>query len=203
MEFLVRLAQSAQSVLTPLGGWGLFAAAMLDSSFLSFAGGVDLWLVSQSALAPSRMPLYALAAVMGSVIGCSLLYLTMRKGEEALLERNRSRPARFGRVRYYVEKYGAWSLFVVSFLPPPAPFKLFVATAGLLKLPYAKFLIALIAGRSVRYFGEGILAVQFGEQVWGWMLRSGPVMLAIVLAAAGVLFLTRKLRSKAPVVQQP
>ena len=202
MDFLVRLAQTAQSVLTPLGGWGLFAAAMLDSSFLSFAGGVDLWLVSQSALAPARMPLYALAAVVGSVIGCSLLYLTMRKGEEALLERNRSTP-RFGRVRHYVERYGAWSLFVVSFLPPPAPFKLFIATAGLLKLPYAKFVIALIAGRSVRYFGEGLLAVQYGEQVWGWMIRSGPIMLGIVLATAGVLFLSKKLRSKAPVAQQP
>jgi len=118
LDFLFRLAHAAQTVLLPLGGWGLFAAAALDSSFLSFAGGVDLWLVSQSALLPSRMPLYALAATSGSVIGCSALYFAVRKGEEAFLERNRSTP-RFARVRSYVEKYGAWSLFVVSLLPPP------------------------------------------------------------------------------------
>jgi len=202
LDFLFRLAHAAQTVLLPLGGWGLFAAAALDSSFLSFAGGVDLWLVSQSALLPSRMPLYALAATTGSVIGCSALYFAVRKGEEAFLERNRSTP-RFARVRSYVEKYGAWSLFVVALLPPPTPFKLFVATAGLLHLPYRKFVIALLAGRTVRYAGEGWLAVRYGEQVWEWMIRSGPVLFGIILAATALLFLTRKLRRKAPVIERP
>jgi membrane protein YqaA with SNARE-associated domain len=180
----------------------LFAAAALDSSFLSFAGGVDLWLVSLCALSPARMPVYALAAVAGSVLGCSLLYFTMRKGEEALLERNRAKP-RFSHVQNYVGKYGAWSLLVVSFLPPPTPFKLFIATAGLLKVPYGKFVAALVAGRSVRYFGEGFLAARYGEQVWGWLVRSGPVMLGIVLIAAAVLVISKKLRSKTPVAHQP
>ena len=202
MEFLLRLTQAAQSVLLPLGGWGLFAAAVLDSSFLSFAGGVDLWLVSQSALLPSRMPLYALAATSGSLIGCSALYFAVRGGEEAFLERNRSSP-RFGRVRAYVEKYGARSLFVVALLPPPTPFKLFVATAGLLHLPYRKFLVALLAGRAVRYTGEGWLAARYGEQTWQWMVRSGPVVFGIVLAAVAVLFLSRKLRRRTPVVERP
>lgn len=197
MDFLLRLAQAAQRALLPLGGWGLFAAAALDSSFLSFAGGVDLWLVSQSALLPSRMPLYALAATTGSLLGCSALYFAVRKGEEAFLERNRSTP-RFARVRGYVEKYGARSLFVVSLLPPPTPFKLFVATGGLLHLPYRKFIVALLAGRAIRYTGEGWLAARYGQQVWEWMARAGPVVLGIVLAALAVLFLSRKLRRRTP-----
>ncbi len=196
MDFLRTLAQTIQGVLLPLGGWGLFAAAALDSSFLSFAGGVDFWLVSQSVAFPSRMPLYALAATAGSLAGCSALYFTIRKGRETLLDRGRSTP-RLARVRHSVEKYGAWSLFVVSFLPPPAPFKLFVATSGLLKLPYRKFLAALAAGRALRYFGEGFLSVRYGQGVWEWMIRSGPVLFGIVLTAAAVLFLTKKFRSKA------
>ena len=196
MDFLRSLAQTIQGVLLPLGGWGLFAAAALDSSFISFAGGVDFWLVSQSVVLPSAMPLYALAATLGSLTGCSALYFTIRKGEEALLERHRSTP-RFARVQRYVEKYGAWSLFVVSFLPPPTPFKLFVATSGLLKLPYRKFLVALAVGRGIRYFGEGFLTVRYGQQAWEWMIRSGPVLFAIVLTTAAVVFLTKKLRSKA------
>lgn len=200
MAFLRSLAQTIQGVLLPLGGWGLFAAAALDSSFISFAGGVDFWLVSQSVVLPSAMPLYALAATMGSLTGCSALYFAIRKGEEKLLERHRSTP-RFARVQRYVEKYGAWSLFVVSFLPPPTPFKLFVATAGLLKLPYRKFIIALAVGRGFRYFGEGVLTVRYGQQAWEWMIRSGPIVFAIVLTTVGVLFLTRKLRGKAPVAE--
>ena len=53
MPFLVKVALAAQKILLPLGGWGIFVAAALDSSFLSLAGGVDLWLVSVCALQPS------------------------------------------------------------------------------------------------------------------------------------------------------
>ena len=193
MPFLVKVALAAQKVLLPLGGWGLFVAAALDSSFLSFAGGVDLWLVSVCALRPSQMPLYALAAAAGSVIGCSALYVAARKGEEALLERNRSTP-RFAHVRGFMESYGAWSLFVVAFLPPPTPFKLFVLAAGLLQLPYRKFVIALVAGRSVRYFVEGLLAVWYGRQVWDWMIRSGPALLGSFLAAVALLLVAWRFR---------
>lgn len=199
MPFLVKAALAAQKILLPLGGWGLLVAAALDSSFFSLAGGVDLWLVSVCALRPPQMPLYALAAAGGSVIGCSALYVAARKGEEALLERNRSTP-RFAHVRSFLESYGAWSLFVVSFLPPPTPFKLFVLAAGLFQLPYRRFVIALVAGRSVRYFVEGFLAVWYGRQVWDWMIRTGPAVVGVALAAVGLLFLTWKLRRKAPAV---
>lgn len=200
MGFLRSFAQTVQGVLLPLGSWGLFAAAALDSSFLSFAGGVDFWLVSQSVVFPTRMPLYALAATAGSLAGCSALYFAVRKGRETVLNRHGS-ASRFERVRGYVEKYGAWSLFVVSFLPPPTPFKLFVATSGFLKLPYRKFLVALAVGRSVRYFGEGFLTVRYGQQAWDWMIRFGPVMFVIVFAAVAALLIARKLRSKTRVAE--
>ena len=82
-------------------------------------------------------------------------------------------------------------------MPPPTPFKLFVATAGLLHLPYRKFLLALLIGRAVRYTGEGWLAARYGEQVWQWMVRSSPVVFGIVLITAAILFLSRKLRRMA------
>ena len=198
MGFLRSLAQTIQGVLLPLGGWGLFAAAALDSSFLSFAGGVDFWLVTQTSAIPSRMPVYALAATAGSLAGCSALYFTVRKGRETVLNQHGAK-SRFDRVRQYVEKYGAWSLFVVSFLPPPAPFKLFVATSGFLKLPYRKFLIALAVGRGFRYFGEGFLTVRYGAQAQQWLIRSGPIVFAIVLAVVAGIVISRKLRSRLPV----
>ena len=49
-----------QTVLVPLGGWGLGPAAFADSSFISLAGGVDLWLVTLAIANPSSMPLYVL-----------------------------------------------------------------------------------------------------------------------------------------------
>ena len=199
LPFLAKLAAGAQKVLLPLGGWGLFAAAILDSSFLSLAGGVDLWLIALCVIHPSRMPLYAGAALLGSLIGCFTLYFAARKGEEALLERNRS-TARFVHVRQLVEKYGASALFLASILPPPTPFKLCVLAAGLLYLRYGKFLLALGFGRALRYYAEGLLAVRYGHQVWEWMLRSGPVVIVVLLAAAGLVLLSRALRRKAAAV---
>ena len=196
MLFLDQLAAWAQRVLLPLGAGGLFAASVLDSSFVPFPSGVDLWFISLSALYPSRMPFYVLVTAAGSVLGCSVLYFLGRKGEEALWER-KHKDGTASRVRQWVEKYGSLSLFVAALLPPPTPFKLFVLTAGLLKLRYGKFVLALLLGRLLRYFLEGLLAVRYGRQVWEWLVRSGPLAFAILLAALVLLLLANLLRHKA------
>ncbi|MBI3896474.1 MAG: DedA family protein [Acidobacteria bacterium] len=195
MPFLDRLAAWAQQSLLPLGAGGLFAAAILDSTFVPLPGGVDLWLISLSVLHPSRMPYYALATAVGSVMGCSVLYFIARKGEETLWERKHKPPAA-SRVRQWVEKYGSLSLFVAALLPPPAPFKLFVLTAGLLKHHFEKFIIALLLGRLLRYFLEGLLAVRYGRQVWAWLVRSGPLAFTTIAVGLALLLLARHLRHK-------
>jgi membrane protein DedA with SNARE-associated domain len=68
-------------------------------------------------------------------------------------------------------------------------------------LPYRKFVVALLTGRAVRYTGEGWLAARYGEQVWQWMVRSGPVMVGIVVVTVAVLFLSRKLRRRIRAVE--
>ena len=196
MPFLDRLAAWAHRVLLPLGAGGLFAASVLDSTFLPFPSGVDLWFISLSALHPSRMPFYVLVTTAGSVLGSSILYFIGRKGEEALWERKHKDRAA-SRVRQWVEKYGSLSLFVGALLPPPAPFKLFVLTAGVLKLRFGKFVLALLLGRLLRYFLEGFLAVLYGRQVWEWLVRSGPLAFAAIVAAFVLLLLARYLRRKA------
>ena len=195
MPFLDRLAAWAQRVLLPLGAGGLFAAAVLDSSFLPFPGGVDLWLISLSVLHPARMRFYALGTAVSSVLGCSALYFIARKGEEALWEQ-KGKDREASRVRQWVEKYGSWSLFAAALLPPPAPFKLFVLTAGLLKHRFGKFVLALLLGRLLRYFLEGLLAIRYGRQVWDWLVRSGPLAIAAIVAALTLLWLARRLWRK-------
>src|SRR6476661_1525521 len=50
-----------------------------------------------------------------------------------------------------------------ALLPPPVPFKPFVLAAGVAGVRPVDFLIAVGAGRGVRYFGEALLAVWYGE----------------------------------------
>ena len=43
------------------------------------------------------------------------------------------------------------------------PFKIFVLAAGVAKVRPLDFIIAVAIGRGFRYFGEGLLAVYYGD----------------------------------------
>ena len=72
-----------------LGGPGLFTIAALDSSFVSLPQINDLLVVLMVTENKAWMPYYALMATLGSVVGCSILYVLANKGGEALLRRRR------------------------------------------------------------------------------------------------------------------
>ena len=63
-----------------------------------------------------------------------------------------------------VRKYGLFSVLVPALLPPPAPFKLFVLAAGIARIRVVDFVVAVSIGRGIRYFGEGLLALWYGER---------------------------------------
>src|SRR4029077_2887 len=109
-----------------------------------------------------RMPLYASAAASGSVLGCVLLFLLARKGEEALFHRKVGRRA--ATIRRWVEKNGFGGMLVAALLPPPTPFKFFVLAAGVFEMPLLSFTSAIALARAVRYFAIGYLAVRYGPQ---------------------------------------
>jgi len=69
---------------------------------------------------------------------------------------------------------------VPALLPPPMPFKIFVATAGALEYPRWRFMLTIMIARSVRYFVEGTLAVFYGERVLVFMKENGLYILSAV-----------------------
>jgi membrane protein DedA with SNARE-associated domain len=79
-----------------------------------------------------------------------------------------------------------FAIAIPAILPPPLPFKIFVATAGTLEYPRWKFLLTVMIARSFRYYVEGILAVYYGRRVLLFMKDNGLVILSIVAAAAVV-----------------
>jgi membrane protein YqaA with SNARE-associated domain len=152
-----------QGLALALGGPGLFLIALLDSSFLSFPEVVDLLLILFVTQHKERMLYYALLATLGSMAGCFMLYLVGRKGGEAFLRR-RFKDSHVDRTLTIFQKYGLLSLAVPSLLPPPFPFKPFVLVAGVARVRPFDFLVAIGVGRGVRYFGEGLLALWYGER---------------------------------------
>jgi membrane protein YqaA with SNARE-associated domain len=144
-----------------LGAPGLFLISFLDSSILTFPVINDLLLIELSIQKPLRMPLYALMAMTGSVLGCVLLYYIAEKGGEAFFHKRAGKRAQ--RVRHWVVKNGFGGVLAAALLPPPTPFKIFVFAAGVFEVPVASFVSAVAVARSLRYFGMGYLAIKYGD----------------------------------------
>lgn len=167
-----------------LGGVGLFVIALLDSSFLSFPQVNDLLIIILSTKYPERMPYYAGMTTMGSIIGCYLLYFVARRGGEVFL-RKRVKGRYADRAIALYQKHGLLAVVVPSLLPPPVPFKVFVLLAGAAAVSPLRFGIAVAIGRGIRYFGQGYLAVLYGEQAAEFMQAHGAAI-GIGLAAAAL-----------------
>jgi membrane protein YqaA with SNARE-associated domain len=180
------ISSTIQEWATELGGIGLFILAALDSSFLSFPQVNDLLIIYLSTKYPARMPYYAGMTTAGSLIGCYVLDAVAWRGGEAFL-RKRMSGARVNRGLELYQRHGLLAVVVPSLLPPPVPFKLFVLLAGAARVSPWKFGLAILVGRGIRYFGQGYLAVLYGERAAEWMREHGAVA-GIALAAAIVLF---------------
>jgi membrane protein YqaA with SNARE-associated domain len=151
----------------------------LDSSLLSLPEINDYLVVGRCYKYPSAAFYFPLFAATGSVIGCNLLYTIVRRGGQAVL-RKRFPLESIKRVERAYERFGFLAIGIPAILPPPLPFKIFVATAGALEYPRWKFLLTVMIARSFRYYVEGILAVYYGRRVLLFMKDNGLVIVSIV-----------------------
>lgn len=160
----------------------------LDSSLLSLPEINDYLVVGRCIKYPSAVFYFPLFAAAGSVLGCWLLYSIMRRGGQALL-RKRFKVESIRKVERAYERWGFLAIAIPAILPPPLPFKIFVATAGTLEYPRWKFLMTVMLARSFRYYVEGALAVFYGERVLVFMKDNGLIVVSIVagLALMGIL----------------
>src|SRR5262245_67151 len=197
---MARFLSWVQSVAFALGGPGLFLIALLDSSFLSFPEVVDLLIVVLVTHHPERMIFYAGLATLGSIVGCFMLYYVGRKGGEAFLRR-RFHERHVDRALAVFQKYGLFAVAVPSILPPPIPFKPFVLIAGVARVRPWDFFLAVAIGRGVRYFGEGALAVWYGERASDFLrenTRTVSISVAVIvlmLAAGWFIYKSRRTMS--------
>jgi membrane protein YqaA with SNARE-associated domain len=179
------LARAVETFALGLGGPGLFLIAFLDSSFLSLPQANDILVVWMVLRHKERMLYYATMATLGSVAGCLVIYALARKGGEALLRRRVSGP-QVDRALSAFRKYGLLAIIVPALLPPPAPFKLFVLSAGVAGMPLGTFTLAVAIGRGARYFLAGILTVWYGDAALGYLRAHGATVSTVLLAVLAV-----------------
>ena len=190
-----RIVSWLEAFTSSLGGPGLFLVAFLDSSFLSLPEINDVLVVLMVTRNEELMPYYAAMATLGSITGCLVLYVLGRKGCEAILQKRFSGP-RVEKAMGLFRRFGVLAIIVPALLPPPAPFKVFVLLSGVTRVPWPRFCGAVAVGRGVRYFGEGLLAVRYGDEAGELLRANGPLMslvlAVVVLLGVGTYILMRR-----------
>jgi len=181
-----------------VAGPAMILIGALDSSLLSLPEVNDYLVVARCYTHPRSAPFFPAFAAAGSVLGCLLLYTILQRGGLALLHR-RFKLEHVQRVERVYARFGIFALAVPALLPPPMPFKIFVATAGALQFPRRRFLVTIMLARALRYYTEGTLAVFYGERVLRFLKDNGLLIVSIVagvcLLGLGIYLLSSKGRS--------
>ena len=183
--------QKVVAFASGLGAPGLFLISFLDSSVLTFPVINDLLLIELSMQHPARMPLYAFMAMLGSVLGCVLLFFLAEKGGEALFHKHAGTRAQA--IHNWVVHNGFGGMLVAALLPPPTPFKVFVVAAGVFEVPLVSFTAAITLARAIRYFGIGYLAIRYGAQALPYLMSHKWQVAAVVIVLAAVSYLLSRL----------
>jgi membrane protein YqaA with SNARE-associated domain len=192
-----RFAAWIQAYAVAWGGPGLFVIGYFDSSFLSFPEVNDLLVMGMAMSHPPRLLYYSLMATLGSVVGCLTLYYIARAGGEAFV-RKRFKEHHVDRGLVLAQKYGLLVVMIPALMPPPMPFKIFILIAGVAEIPVLQFTAAVFTARFIRYFGEGLLAVWYGQAAFAFMRanagRIGLALAALALVIGVIVMLLRRRR---------
>ena len=196
-HFIHTYGEWIQHVLAPLGPWGMMAFAAVDGSFLGMP--LDAIFVSYVYHDRARFWLYVLLGAAGSALGSIVIYVIGYTGGEVLL-RKRLSPERFEKIHASFDKHEFWALMFPAMLPPPTPFKAVVLAAAAFEMNFGHFLLAIFAGRLVRFLIEALLTLWFGP---GIVARTGALfsehyvmILAIIGELLGVWLIWRILKRR-------
>jgi membrane protein YqaA with SNARE-associated domain len=177
-HILARYTAWIWHLLGPLGIWGVFVVAFADSALLGMP--VDAVVAGYVYSDRKHFLLYVILASLGSAIGSIPLYILGYWGGEKVL-RKRISEERFLKIHASFERHEFWALMFPGMLPPPTPFKIFVLGAAVFEMRFDHFLVAIFAGRFVRFGVLALLVLWFGPQIiallgqvfkrhWIWLL---------------------------------
>ena len=198
-KLLAKWAAFLWAVLQPLGSWGVFAIAAIDSAF--FGMPLDAVVGGYVYAKPHLFWLYAIMAAAGSAVGSLIIYFIGYEMGELVLEKRMGKE-KFARVRARFERHEFLALAVPAIMPPPFPFKLFALSAAVFEMHWAHFLLAIFTGRVARFLALSALVIYFGPQavtmIGHVVQQHGTLVLVVgvIAVAIGVYFFVRGKRKK-------
>ena len=173
---------------------GLLAISFIDSAAMPLAGGPDAVILLLSWQQPSMVLIIALAATVGSTLGCLVLYGIGRKGGKKAL--SRFSPGKREWVERKMQDYGIWIIIAAVIAPPPFPTKLLILAAGVLRTSKIQLISGVFIGRSVRYAALGYLGAEFGDEAARLIRENYPILSLALVAGLLLVILIRSFRKR-------
>lgn len=163
-EARVSFIEQIQEALMAIGPVGLAGLAFLDSAGIPTGGAPDIALILMAPDITDMAGLVwlVLATVIGSVLGCLVLYQIGRVGGERVLRRFDSDKRQ--QVKEKLDLYGFWAMLFSVMGPPPYPTKLFVVSGGVFCMRLDMVLLAVLIGRTLRYGLAAYLGYNHGDR---------------------------------------
>jgi membrane protein YqaA with SNARE-associated domain len=169
--------------LTPAG---VLAMGILDASMVFFLPlGIDFVVIILAARRPDWFWLYALLAMIGSLVGAAGTFWIGKKAGERGLTRL-VKPRRLKRVKARVDR-GAFVVAGMALIPPPFPFTPFVLASGAFGMNPWSFFGTLAAARGFRFGVEAALASKYRSGILRWMKTPTFRMVVGVFIALAVI----------------
>jgi membrane protein YqaA with SNARE-associated domain len=186
LQLFALLASGGLKWLLRLGGPGLILLGLADNSVVPLPGSMDVLTIILAASHREWWPYYALMATLGSLVGGYLTYRIGSKGGKETLEQKIPKN-KIDKVYRKFEKGGFWAVAVPAMLPPPVPIVPFLVAAGAMQYSRKKFLIALAAGRGLRFSIVAFVAANYGQHIFRFFSRYyKPAMYSLIgLGIAG------------------
>ncbi|MDD5254043.1 MAG: DedA family protein [Candidatus Nanoarchaeia archaeon] len=160
MSLFANLVDWTKITFAPLGSFGLFALAFIESSF--FPVPPDILLIILCLNDPGNALLYSLICTLGSVLGAIFGYSIGYVGGKAVLDKL-FKKEKVEKVHKLFEKYGFMTIFVAAFTP--IPYKVFTIAAGVFYIKLKTLIFSSVIGRGLRFFLVGSLIMLFGNNI--------------------------------------
>jgi len=174
------------SALVAYGPLGVFLIGLIDSIGVPLPATMDALIILIAVKAPQRAYVAASMGVLGSIGGNIALFEMARLGVRRFVSEVAN--GKSSRFRDWFERYGLVTVFIPAAVPIlPLPLKFFVISAGVLRMPRAKFFMVIVVSRMIRYFGVAFLGVKLGTDAQGFLQRNAWTLTGIALGAAFVL----------------
>ena len=202
MHFFHSLSSRIGQSLSLYGG-GLFLLSFLDSTFMPLPGLNDVALIVLASKHPARSAYYALLSIVGSLLGCYLMYWIARGGGRLAGGAKRA-STKSNRARRWLKQNDFVAMLVMALLPPPAPLKIFVIAAGALRMSMLNFGASLLVGRALRFAAIAWLGAYFGAKAEAYLKKNTTwASLVTIVLVVVVTLLYRWWKARHPAKDDP